>query len=348
MIVGQGIAGSLLAYELLERGATVDILNQTDRTASSYVAAGLYNPVTGRKMIKTWNADKVFPILEPYYSKLERILNAKFLYPTKIYRPFMALEEQNEWQGRIADGHYDAFIEDLKTTSIDNAAIKDPHGGLLLKNAGYVDVGTLLEAFRDYFTGRDSYQEVVVDVNELSIQNGVVNWNVKEYGHIVFCEGAAVRNNPFFNWLPLKPVKGEILDIEVPYDESFVLNRGVFMLPVDGNQTARLGSTYDNHHLNLEPTTEAIAYLRTKLEMIFEGAFKIVGHRAGIRPATKDRKPFNGTHPAIKEMSIFNGFGTKGVSLAVYYAQQFADHLIGNNLIDDDVNITRFHSLYPN
>ncbi|MEL7147583.1 MAG: FAD-dependent oxidoreductase, partial [Bacteroidota bacterium] len=115
LIIGQGIAGSLLAIELLKRGATVDIINKTDRQSSSYVAAGLYNPITGRKMVKTWNADKVFPLLEPYYSELEQQMKARFLFPTKIYRPFLAMEEQNEWQGRIADGDYHTMIEELKT-----------------------------------------------------------------------------------------------------------------------------------------------------------------------------------------------------------------------------------------
>ena len=348
MIVGQGLAGSLLAHELLRKGATLDIINKTDRQASSYVAAGLYNPITGRKMVKTWNADKVFPLLEPYYRELELLLKAKFLYPTQIYRPFMAMEEQNEWQGRIAEGDYESMIEELKTGPSDNEAIQDPYGGLLLKNAGYVDVGALLDASRAYFTGRESYHESVFNSEEIEMLDGSVVWNGRHYRRVIYCQGEAMRNNPFFSWLPLRPVKGEILDVEINFEESFILNRGVFLLPTSANQPSRLGSTYDNHNLDNQPTDKAIAYLREKLGMIFERDFEILAHRAGIRPATKDRKPLIGTHPAIKELSIFNGFGTKGVSLAVYYAKQFAGHLQGNELIDDDVNIKRFMSLYPN
>ena len=348
MIIGQGLAGSLLAYELLQRGGSVDVVNKTDRHCSSYVAAGLYNPITGRKMIKTWNADKVFPTLEHYYRDLELHLGAGFLYPSQIYRPFMAMEEQNEWQGRIADGNYNSMIEELTTGQGSNPDIHDQYGGLRLKNAGYVDVGALLDACRQYFVERDSYYEAVFQEEDMQIRNEAAIWKDRKYGHVVYCQGQAVRNNPHFNWLPLRPVKGEILDVDIAYNERFILNRGVFLLPSSAHRPSRLGSTYDNHRLDHQPTEKAIEYLREKLGMIFAHDFRIVKHIAGIRPATKDRKPLIGTHPAIKELSIFNGFGTKGVSLAVYYAKQFANHLQGNGLIDDEVNIQRFMSLYPN
>lgn len=348
LIIGQGIAGSLIAFELYKKGANFDIINKTDYKASSHVAAGLYNPVTGRKMVKTWNADKVFADLEHYYTELERFLKAKFLYPTKIYRPFLSLEEQNDWQGRLADGNFEMFVGELKTKRDANESINDHYGGLLLKNAGYIAVSDMLESFRLFFIERESYIETVLNINKLVEADGRIKYGDKFYKEVIFCEGNSVRDNPFFSWLPLKPVKGEIIDINIAYDESFILNRGVFMLPKSKEGYCRVGSTYDNHHLNNELTEEAKTYLKDKLAMIYQKDFEIVNHKAGIRPATRDRKPFIGRHPSRKEMSIFNGFGTKGVSLAVYYAKQFADFLINDGLIDDDVNIVRYFSFYSN
>jgi glycine/D-amino acid oxidase-like deaminating enzyme len=69
---------------------------------------------------------------------------------------------------------------------------------------------------------------------------------------------------------------------------------------------------------------------------------------AGIRPATKDRRPFIGIHPQYKTLAIFNGLGTKGVSIAPYYSGQFADCLISQKELDQDVNINRYISLYNN
>ena len=47
LIVGQGLAGSLLAKELLRRGRTVHVVDDRWKSSSSQVAAGLMTPLTG-------------------------------------------------------------------------------------------------------------------------------------------------------------------------------------------------------------------------------------------------------------------------------------------------------------
>lgn len=348
LIIGQGIAGSMIAFELHQRSVSFDIINKTDYNSSSHVAAGLYNPITGRKMVKTWNADQIFSGLEHYYEELERFLRGKFLYSSKIYRPFLSLEEQNDWQGRLGDGGFNAFVEEVKSGKSANDSINDSFGGLYLKNAGYVDTTVMLESFKRFFLELGAYQEDSFDFSQLEEQTNAFLYRGITYKGVIFCEGNNVRNNPYFDWLPLKPVKGEILDINIDYDESFILNRGVFMLPKTAGGYSRVGSTYDNQMLNYEPTAVALEYLTEKLRAIYTRDFKLVRHRAGIRPATRDRKPFVGRHPDKKELTIFNGLGTKGVSLAVYYAKQFADYLTNEKPIDDEVNIERFFSFYSN
>ncbi len=346
LIIGQGIAGSLLAHELIKKGSSVDIYNETNNHSASMIAGGIYNPVTGRNMVKTWEADKLFPELETYYTQLENILSTKFLYKTGIYRPFFTAGELNDWQGKVGDKAYTNYVDDLKTKPMPNSPIHDEYGGLMLKNAGYVNTKKLVNSFKSYFEKFKIYHETNVSLNDININEGFVSFSGKLYKRVIFCEGMEARNNKYFNWLPFKLVKGEILDVEIPYQESFILNRGVFLLPSLDGQHLRLGATYDNHNLNNEPTQAAIDYLKEKLSVIYNSEFKVKKHSAGVRPATKDRKPFIGTHPTYSELCIFNGFGTKGVSLAVYYAKQFSDFLINSKPIDQEVNIERFSSFY--
>src|SRR5690554_1654655 len=103
LLVGQGIAGTALSYRLLESGKKVHIVDAAEENDCSRVAAGLYNPVTGRKMVKTWFADHIFPEIEPFYHGLEETLKTKFIYNRPIYRPFSSIEEQNEWMGKSGD-----------------------------------------------------------------------------------------------------------------------------------------------------------------------------------------------------------------------------------------------------
>ena len=60
IIVGQGIAGTVLADHLMAVGKNVLVFDEPSLSNSSRVAGGLYNPITGRKMVKTWLADELF------------------------------------------------------------------------------------------------------------------------------------------------------------------------------------------------------------------------------------------------------------------------------------------------
>src|SRR5690606_14851299 len=68
LLVGQGIAGTLLSYRLIKNGKRVHVIDQPEKNTCSRVAAGLFNPVTGRNLVKTWHADQIFPEIIPFYA----------------------------------------------------------------------------------------------------------------------------------------------------------------------------------------------------------------------------------------------------------------------------------------
>jgi len=70
--------------------------------------------------------------------------------------------------------------------------------------------------------------------------------------------------------------------------------------------------------------------------------FKIVDHKASVRPANIERRPFVGFHPTYKNVGILNGMGTKGCSLAPFFAKQLTDHLNSGNEILAEADIKRF------
>ncbi|MFN8691857.1 MAG: FAD-dependent oxidoreductase, partial [Cyclobacteriaceae bacterium] len=97
MVVGQGLAGSSLALHLAWAGRSVVVVDQPARNQSSSVAAGLFNPVTGKLLSKTWRADELFPYTFEFYQRAERTVGGTFFHPKPIYRPFLSIEEQNQW-----------------------------------------------------------------------------------------------------------------------------------------------------------------------------------------------------------------------------------------------------------
>ncbi|WPP49875.1 NAD(P)/FAD-dependent oxidoreductase [Catalinimonas niigatensis] len=345
-IVGQGIAGSTLAWHLWEEGVNFKVFNVTKKESSSMVAAGLYNPVTGRKMVKTWNADLLFPYLESFYQRIEQKTNQSFLYPKPIYRPFVSVEEQNDWLAKADNKAFAAYVEKIATSSLFPGVLNDPWGGILLKSSGYLDVPAYLKASQAFFNRQQVYQEVSFGWQDLRItkDKDYAEIGGQKARHLIFCEGPEAIKNPFFHWLPFHLVKGEILYIKPEERQEVVFNRGIFILPV--GEECKVGSTYDHHDLSYQTTSEGRTFLEEKIQKLCKLRYQVSGQIAGIRPATQDRKPFIGIHPEHKPLGIFNGLGTKGVSLAPYYAKQFTLRLLEGQFLDTEVDIQRFNHLY--
>jgi glycine/D-amino acid oxidase-like deaminating enzyme len=171
IIVGQGLAGSALALRLIERSRRILVIDEPGANNSSRIAAGLFNPVTGRKMVKTWMADALFPALTRFYSDFERESQRRFFYPFPIYRPFLSIEEQNEWMARSTEPAYKPYIEKVTTQSSFDA-VKDPFGGLILKQGGYLNTTEFIQAARIRIQSSATLLHEHVDPMSLVITSG--------------------------------------------------------------------------------------------------------------------------------------------------------------------------------
>jgi glycine/D-amino acid oxidase-like deaminating enzyme len=337
LIVGQGIAGSWLAYELLQRGLKIMVINEEKADISSIKAAGLYNPITGKKMVKTWMADQLFPSLEDRYSVLEDHLSAKFLHKIPIYRPFSGIEILNDWEVK-GEEECKTFVNSFHRSSILQPPYLDPLGGVVLNHSGYVDLPKMLIAARAYLKQHQCYRKELFNYDKLQIRADSIEYGSLKARKIVFCEGPFIQN-PLWRSLPYRLVRGEIIDLKVDHYAELIVNQGVFIIPKKDRVT--VGSTYDHQTLDFVPQQKGIQELIEKFKKIFTGTFTLIEARAGVRPATFDRRPFIGLHPVHKTLGIFNGFGTKGVSLIPYFVKQFVDFLEDRIELDKAVDIER-------
>lgn len=345
IIVGQGIAGTVLADHLIENGFSVLVYDDQVHSNSSRVAGGLYNPITGRKMVKTWLADDLFPYLLTYYQDLETRLKTQFLMDVPIYRPFVSIEELNEWMGKSSDSAFQPFIKEVYGASHFGEHIADDFGGLLLGQSGYVDTKQMVGAFRAYLLAKNALVEQSFDTHALELTAEGARYKECSARRVIFCDGPLISSNTYFKWLPLSPVKGELLFIKLAEDFKAIYNRGVFIIPI-GNGICKVGATYDHYNLDLTTTERARKQLIEKLDALIKVPYEVVDQVAGIRPATKDRRPFVGIHPEHSQLGVFGGLGTKGVSLAPFFAKQFVEHLTKSGELKTEVNIQRFFSLY--
>jgi glycine/D-amino acid oxidase-like deaminating enzyme len=344
IIVGQGLAGSILADHLMNEGCKVMVYDEPSLSNSSKIAGGLYNPITGRKMVKTWYADSLFDYLVDYYPKLEQRLSANFLHDIPIYRPFLSPEELNEWMGKSADIDYGRFIRKVYNQNAFGDQVSDDFGGLLLNQSGYVDTADLLIAAKKELSNKSSLTQEEFKSSSLIFGNDIVKYGQVEAKAVIYCNGHKSVSEQFFSWIPLRPVKGELLIIKTEQPLGVIHNRGVFVIPL-GNGLCKVGSTYDHNNLDETPTLEAKNVLIKKLNELVRFSYHVESQLAGVRPATKDRKPIIGAHHKHQNLFAFNGFGTKGVSLIPLFANELTQLLINNDRINDEVNIERFFSL---
>ncbi|MEM9417296.1 MAG: FAD-dependent oxidoreductase [Bacteroidota bacterium] len=334
IIVGQGLAGSVLALQLLKQGQRVLVIGNSQAPSASDVAAGLYNPMTGRHMVKTWLADTLFPYLTQFYQAAERTLGTSFLYPMPIFRPFVTPQERTMWKKKAGD--YTDFIAAVAPSPPYSAYQYD---GLVLQQAGYLDTRCFVQATRAYLDQQGAYREGAFVYDQLQLGEQV-HYQGLTAQQIIFCEGAQALHNPFFKTLPFRLVKGELLSVALPQSLAMIYNRGVFVRPQPGRQ-ALVGATYDKEDLSWNPTEKARQALEARLRQSFRLPYTVQDQWAGIRPATFDHRPLIGLHPQYPQIGIFNGLGSKGVSLAPYWAHIFVQHLLSHQALPPAVQLTR-------
>jgi glycine/D-amino acid oxidase-like deaminating enzyme len=344
IIVGQGIAGTVLAHTLMNKGRSVLVIDDPSLSKASKVAAGLYNPVVFKRLVKSWMADELIPFMDRFYSDTEKLLNKKFYHKKQIVKLFSEPNEREFWIKRSQEdvGRYlnKTISDDFLINSINNQ-----FGAAEVKEAGNLDMALFLDSSRIYFKDTDSFREEVFDHKELLIAEDHVDYRDIRATKIIFCEGYRTTVNPYFNWLPFKLTKGEILTVRLSEEHGIptekVINKGVFILPL-GNNTYKVGATYEWNDMNEEPTEKGKAELKDKLEKVLKAPFEIISHQAGIRPTVNDRRPMLGLHPQHAALGVFNGMGTKGVMLAPYFAKHFVDFLEDRIALDKEVDIARF------
>ncbi|MBC3541721.1 NAD(P)/FAD-dependent oxidoreductase [Rufibacter sediminis] len=346
LVVGHGLAGAILTCFLEKAGKTVLVLDARKENSASRVAAGLINPVAGKRFAKSWQVDAFLPAATAFYQEMEARYQTDLFFRKPILKLFSSPEEQNNWMGKSTDAAWDGYIE---TTHLQLPASEYVHqelGGLLIQKGGYVALRTFLDAREADLRSRGRYRQEAFDMSQLELLPDGVRYGELEAGKIIFCEGAQAVQNPFFSWLPFSLNKGEILDINVPdFEASYIYNKAVYVVPL-GQYHYRVGATYNWRNLAEELTPEAREELASKTQDILKKPFAVTKQYVGTRPAVRDRKPLIGVHPAYGQVGVFNGMGSKGVLMAPLLAQQFISFLEQSTPLWPEVSIARYLSLY--
>lgn len=292
-------------------------------------------------MTKTWLAEELFTELAEFYRDAEQITGASFYFPMPIYRPFLGVAEQNDWMGKQSDAQYTSFVREVLTGPT-VTGVHDNWGGLLLANSGFVDCRAYVEAVRALVKEHHTYREGPVDTAAFAPENDGIRYGSYTASHVVIAAG--VHGDHWFGWLPVRPLKGETFTAALPLVCDWIVNRGVYVVPAGSRW--RVGATYSHNDHEPGVTEGGRQILVTQLEALVDGPVEITEQQWGVRPTTPDRRPLLGRHPEHGRLWVFNGLGTKGVSLAPYFSKVLIDGIENGRPLNKDVDIERYKSLY--
>jgi glycine/D-amino acid oxidase-like deaminating enzyme len=340
IIVGLGLAG-LAFTRKLELQQKSFIVFEDNSQNSSGVASGMYNPVVLKRFTPVWNGTSQLDLALPFYRELEIKFERKFHFPLNIYRVFKSVEEQNNWFSASDNPLLAPYmIPDIIHEKFHG--VKAEFGFGKLKNTGRIDSQSLLMEYRKYLLDNNVLKMDPFNYQELEIEETGIKYHNLNAKCIVFCEGFGLKQNPYFNFLPMREAKGELLVIYAPkLKVDFLIKAAVFLMPL-GQGYYKVGATFNWKDKSKLPTEEGKRELIQKLDTVIEVPYKIVEHMAGIRPTVKDRRPLVGRHPKFKNLAILNGLGTRGIMIAPTAAKSLYEHLEMGTDLDKEIAIARF------
>ncbi|HUR10731.1 MAG TPA: FAD-dependent oxidoreductase [Flavitalea sp.] len=340
IIVGQGICGTFLHWYLSEAGFSCMVIDEDRENTATKTAAGIINPVTGRRIVQTWMIEQLIEFSKRAYGSLGSCLGINLITETTIVDFFPTVQMRMAFLERIEEK-----AEYLTIGKNDHQYDDWFHAELgfgVIAPAFLVQLNKLLPAYRAFLKLRGELIESNFNNSLAEYRSSKILYENIEAQKIFFCDGIDSAKSPFFRLLPFAPNKGEMLTISCKgIPANCIFKKGLNLVPVE-KDIFWVGSSYEWSFENDQPTSSFLKYATDILKKWLKVPFDILDHRASIRPATLERRPFAGFHPINSRIGILNGMGTKGCTLAPYFASQIAENCISQKPILPEADISRF------
>lgn len=321
LIIGDGLAACVLAMTCHRSGISFRMIGGDVEGAASMASSGLINPITGRRYAKSWMIDTLLVAAKDFYSWSGQVLGQTFFRPTEIVRFLSSPAAQQIWSERERDPAFHAFIS--REEPAGRGGFDKPY--FVLKEAWLLDTPGWISAVRRFLAAQDAW--IAPAATGIS------------HGPVIRALGA------FDAPLPpgLIPNKGEALIVRMTdWPHNIVIKGEVFVVPLADPCTYWVGSGYDRWPVSHAPTSPERERILTSLRKIHTGDVELLRQLAGVRPTTADRRPLIGLDARYPGDYIFNGLGTKGTSLAPYWAGQLVRNILYAEPLPPEVDPARF------
>ena len=360
VVVGRGLAGALVAWKFAERGCDVQWWGSGAPSASR-VAAGMFNPVSFRRVVEVWNAAEHLAEMRATVQGIEAALgrSGQFLHDVPVAKVFANDDYRDTWDARWDENHgvcqWASLGEDLVGAGL--TRMEGPAGVGRVHASGWVDVPRLLNALERHFDALGALHEC-----NWSVEDGLP----EDADAVVDCRGVGAAEELAQVGITVNPNHGDVLTLSTPAYGSgsldtngHTVNNGKWLLPTEvknGRQWWRLGATYSWHRLTPTPDPNAAAELRAHMSKALDDEGKealrearLEAHQAGLRPASPDRRPTVGPWPGKAHgVLMLNGLGTRGVLVGPAAASCLVAWWLDGVEVPEEMRATRFKSVRAN
>ena len=345
VIIGQGLCGTWLSYYLLNSGATVLVIDKFNDTSASNVASGLINPVTGRRVVTTWMAEKLLPFLRNEYEEFNKQFHFGCMSQKNILVFPSAPDLHEAFNKRRNEGNSYIFPSPVSKNLLQKH-FNFPFDVMEIAPCYLIDVRELITRWRNYLKRGNALIEDHFNEDKLVIGNDRIQYKDIVAKKIIYCNGIQATFSKYWNTLPFVPNKGQALIVDIPkIPRDHMYKFGHIAITPWEHDLWWIGSSNELEFETDQPTEDFAKKTTALLTAILRTEFIVKAHVASLRPATVERRPFVGVHPHNTCMAILNGMGSKGCSLAPWFAKELTGHLTANTPVNILADVKRYTNI---
>jgi glycine oxidase len=350
IVVGAGIVGCAVAYELARRGASVEVIDERPvgmgaTQASAGVLAPFLEAREGSPLLELTTRS-----LELYDDFLSRVSSdSGVAVPYRRTGTIDVAIDDSELAalGRTADvlsrrGVPAALVDGVSAREEEPHLAPDVIGALVVNPHGYVAAADLTRALAiaarrhgAQLIEQSRVRRIAADGNDRVVEtdrgtltgSGIVIAAGSWAGEIVI-DGVALR-------VPVRPVRGQLLYLgwTGPPLRRVTWSRGCYLVPWEDG-TVLVGATVEEAGFDERATVAGVFDLLEAACAIVPHAWTAAfrGARVGLRPGTPDDLPIIGPSRVLPNVVYATGHYRNGILLAPLTAQVVADAMLENRI----------------
>ena len=322
IVVGQGIAGSLVSYFLHLQKVSFIVIDPVHLNTSSRIAAGMFTPISGKRKTTDQLVFQQINYAIKIYREIELLLNSNLLHLENIYQIF---NDKNEEEALISKSKNTELVNTIAFNPDEIPFLKQPYGAHEILHSGWLNCNLFISQITEWLKQTDSFLKADFVYSDLKIGESSMEYHDITCKNIIFCEGYQAINNPFFDE-KIIPCKGDILTVEYKNlnTRKIIKKNGIYFIPT-GENTFKAGSTYKWNNNSTCTDKESKLKIEEGLQNILSNEFVTLEQQTAIRPTTINRNVIAIKQPDYKGIFMLNGLGTKGVLQGPWWANEMVN-----------------------